>query len=127
MEREGEWGQGASRWDWGRGEGEGRWERGGGLMSRLRGRFAGRGPRNYTRTDDRIIEDINEQLTRDPEIDATEIEVTCQNGEVILRGAVDSREEKRRAEDIAEDVWGVKAVNNQIRVQRWQERPGQAA
>src|SRR5688572_4385571 len=38
-----------------------------------RGNFSGRGPRNYKRSDERIQEDINEQLTRHPMIDATEI------------------------------------------------------
>jgi hypothetical protein len=81
-----------------------------------RGRHYGRGPRNYRRSDDRIEEDINEQLTRHPEIDATEIEVNVNNGEVTLTGTVDDRYDKRLAEDIAESVSGVRDVHNQIRV-----------
>lgn len=34
-----------------------------------RGRFMGRGPRNWQRSDERIKEDINERLTEHPDID----------------------------------------------------------
>src|SRR6516225_1319045 len=81
----------------------------------MQGQHAGRGPRSFKRQDDRIEEDINEQLTRHPMIDATEIEVKVQNGEVTLHGHVDSREAKRMAEDVAESVFGVKEVTNQIK------------
>ena len=101
---------------------ERRWESG-----REQGTFAGRGPRNYKRSDERIIEDINERLTRDPNLDATDIEVSCQNGEVTLTGSVDNRWAKRRAEDIAEEVWGAREVRNQIRVERWQDRSERVA
>jgi osmotically-inducible protein OsmY len=77
----------------------------------------GRGPRGYTRSDDRIREDINDRLTDDYYIDASEIEVTVSNGEVTLSGTVMSRQVKRRAEDIAEDVSGVRHVQNNLRIQ----------
>jgi len=51
-------------------------------------------------------------------IDASDVEVSVQNGEVTLRGHVDHREAKRIAEDIAESVFGVKEVNNQIKVKQ---------
>ncbi len=80
-----------------------------------RGQHRGRGPKNYTRTDDRIREDINDRLTDHPYLDASEIEVEVSNGEVTLTGTVDSRWTKRTAEDIAEDVSGVRNVENRIR------------
>ncbi len=43
---------------------------------RAQGPHAGRGPKGYRRSDDRIREDVNERLTEHPQIDATEIEVT---------------------------------------------------
>jgi hypothetical protein len=38
------------------------------------------------------------------------------SGVVTLSGRVDSREDKRRAEEIAEEVKGVKDVTNQLRI-----------
>jgi osmotically-inducible protein OsmY len=76
----------------------------------------GKGPRNYSRSDDRIKEDINDRLSDDPFVDASDIDVTVTNGEVTLTGNVDDRSNKRRAEDLAEAVSGVKNVENRIRV-----------
>jgi hypothetical protein len=72
--------------------------------------------KNYSRSDDRIKEDVNDRLSDDPYIDATEIDVTVSNAEVTLTGTVDHRSTKRRAEDIAEAVSGVRNVENRIRV-----------
>jgi len=83
-----------------------------------KGTYAGRGPRGYRRSDERIREDINDNLTDDWYIDASDIEVTVNNGMVTLTGLVDSRGEKRRAEDIVECVSGVTDVSNQLRVER---------
>ncbi len=83
---------------------------------RLEGRHRGKGPKSYNRSDDRIKEDINDKLSDDPFVDASEIEVTVSNGDVTLTGTVDERSSKRRAEDIAENVSGVKNVENRIRV-----------
>jgi CBS domain-containing protein len=81
-----------------------------------RGEHQGRGPRGYQRSDDRIREDISERLTDDAMIDASEIEVAVQNREVTLTGTVRDRNEKRRAEDIAESVTGVSHVQNNLRI-----------
>lgn len=80
------------------------------------GQHKGKGPRNYNRSDDRIKEDINDRLSDDPFVDASEIDVTVSSGEVTLTGTVDQRTSKRRAEDIAEAVSGVKNVENRLRV-----------
>lgn len=80
------------------------------------GRYRGKGPRNYNRSDDRIKEDVNDRLSDDPFVDASEIEVTVSSGEVTLTGTVDHRSSKRRAEDLAESVSGVKNVENRLRV-----------
>jgi len=77
----------------------------------------GRGPRNYTRSDERIREDVGDRLTDDPFVDASEIEVAVAGGEVTLSGTVTRRADRRRAEDLAEDVSGVRHVQNNIRVQ----------
>lgn len=83
-----------------------------------RGQYSGRGPKNYNRSDDRIREDVCERLTHHPQIDASEIEVKVQNGEVTLTGTIDERHAKRMAEDVAEQVSGVREVHNEIRVQQ---------
>lgn len=75
----------------------------------------GKGPKNYKRSDARIEEEINDMLTDDPYVDASEIEVTVKNGEVTLTGTVDNRVTKRRAEDIVEQVSGVTHVENRLR------------
>jgi osmotically-inducible protein OsmY len=60
---------------------------------------------------------VSERLERHGHIDASDIEVTVENGEVTLQGTVDSRRSKRLAEDVAESVYGVKDVHNQLRIQ----------
>lgn len=82
------------------------------------GPHKGKGPRSYSRTDARIHEDINDALYEDRYVDASDIEVVVENGEVILTGLVDDRQAKRRAEDIAESVSGVKQLENRLRVRR---------
>jgi osmotically-inducible protein OsmY len=84
----------------------------------------GKGPKGYTRTDDRIKEDVHERLTEDGQIDASEIEVDVKSGEVFLKGTVKNRQEKRRAEDIIENISGVKNVENHIKVQQENVVPG---
>jgi len=78
--------------------------------------FRGRGPKGYTRSDDRIREDVSDRLTDDWRVDATDIEIAVSSGEVTLSGTVDSRDAKRRAEDLAETISGVKNVQNNLRV-----------
>lgn len=81
------------------------------------GRHRGKGPKNYTRSEERIREDISDKLTDDSFLDASGIEIDVKNGDVTLNGHVDSRYAKHRAEDLAEDVTGVKNVQNNLRVQ----------
>jgi osmotically-inducible protein OsmY len=79
------------------------------------------------RSDERIREDVNDRLTQDPELDATEIEVTVKNGEVTLAGSVADRADRRRAEDCAEQVAGVKHVQNNIRARPMSQIAGNGA
>ena len=80
-------------------------------------RHSGKGPRSYTRSDDRIKDDVNDRLTDDHYVDASDIEVSVSDREVTLSGHVSSRDEKRRAEDCVERVSGVTHVQNNLRVQ----------
>jgi osmotically-inducible protein OsmY len=103
---------------YGGGEGYGMTQQGRRSQSQSRGQFSGRGPKGYRRSDERITEEINELLTQHGEIDASEIEVKVDGGEVTLSGTADNRWVKRMAEDLTENVSGVQEVHNQIRVRR---------
>lgn len=76
----------------------------------------GRGPKSYTRSDDRIRDDVCEALTRDPHVDASEIEVDVKQGVVHLKGSVEDRFAKKHAEDIIENLLGVKDVYNELSI-----------
>jgi hypothetical protein len=82
------------------------------------GEHRGRGPKGYRRSDERIRDDVSDHLTDDPHVDASHIEVAVADGEVTLSGAVFRREDKRRAEDLAERVSGVTHVQNNLRLNR---------
>jgi len=84
---------------------------------RVSGEHRGKGPKGYTRSDDRIREDVHDRLADDPYVDASDIEVKVENGDVVLTGDVYDREQKRRAEDIIESISGVRNVENRIHVQ----------
>jgi len=109
-------------------------ERGGPWSERGRsggaGPHAGRGPRGYQRSDERIREDACDALCEHGYVDASDIEVTVANGEVTLVGLVRERAEKRMAEDAVEQISGVREVHNQLRVgpggsgQEPHDRPG---
>jgi hypothetical protein len=83
-----------------------------------------RGPKNYKRSDERIREDVCERLADHEDIDATEIEVRVEGGEVYLSGSVDTRREKHLAEDVAATVMGVTDVTNGLRVARGPSQGG---
>lgn len=78
--------------------------------------YTGRGPRGYTRGDERIREDLCDRLTDDSRIDASDIDVQVKGGEVTLSGSVRTRDEKRFTEDLVERVSGVRDVNNHLKV-----------
>lgn len=86
------------------------------MDARRSGSHRGTGPKNYQRSDDRIKDDVNDRLTDNSLLDASDIEVDIADSEVTLSGTVDSRYAKRLAEDLAEDVSGVSNVENRLRV-----------
>ena len=81
--------------------GGGYWGQGGTMA---RGPYTGRGPKGYQRADERIREDVCEALAQHGDIDASEIEILVQNGEVTLTGTVEDRYQKRLAEDVVESA-----------------------
>ena len=100
--------------------------------SQNRGRFTGYGPRDYKRSDERILEDVNDRLTWHSMIDASDISVAVSNGIVTLTGSVDTRGDKRLAEDIADDIPGVWDVDNRLHVRNkgyyrnWRDQGGRS-
>lgn len=78
----------------------------------------GRSTKGYRRSDERIKEDVNDRLSDDYYLDASDVEVAVENAEVTLTGTVKRRSEKRRAEDLAEAVSGVTNVENRLRVKQ---------
>jgi len=82
------------------------------------GGHAGKGPKGYQRSDERIREDLSDRLTADPEIDASDISISVHQGEVTLEGSVCDRSMKRAAEDLSEEVAGVREVSNRLRVEK---------
>ncbi|MGH9173435.1 MAG: BON domain-containing protein, partial [Vicinamibacterales bacterium] len=119
----------AGNWSTGRtGAGESGSQYGGSYSNRSPGRpgdaspmrddYRGRGPKDYRRSDDRIREEICDRLTDDHAVDASEVSIRVDAGEVTLSGFVATRDQKRRAEESAERVSGVRDVINQLRVNR---------
>ncbi len=85
-----------------------------GMLARV---FA-RGPKGYTRSDERIKEDISEHLFRAEHIDSSEVTVEVKDGVVTLSGTVPERWMRHEIEDIADDCMGVRDIENNVRVQR---------
>lgn len=88
-----------------------------GLMDRAGITHRGRGPKNW-RPDKVIFEDVCEALTHHEELDARDIEVFVNDGEVTLEGTVTDRRQKRLAEHLADECGGVRDVHNRLRVER---------
>ena len=80
------------------------------------GPYEGVGPKNYRRSDERILEDICMRLTQHNQIDASEVEVEVKDGEVTLIGTVEDRRIKRMVEANAELIHGVIDVHNRLRL-----------
>lgn len=102
------WQNQSSQWAYGR--------NGWAMPQETRGDFTGRGPKGYTRSDDRIKEEVCEALWRNGDVDATDIEVEVSGGEVTLKGRVENRQIKRLAEDCVDEVTGVREVHNHLRL-----------
>jgi osmotically-inducible protein OsmY len=80
------------------------------------GAHRGKGPKGYTRSDERLKEVICEKLTDDPMIDASEINIEVTGQTVKLTGTVDDRSTKYEVEELIERCGGVKDIDNQLRV-----------
>ncbi len=95
------------------------------------GPHVGKGPRNYTRSDERIYEEVCDRMAGHGGLDASDIGVHVENGEVTLSGSVPDRHAKQLAEDITDTVYGVQDVHNELKLQpsdrtpaRWRDEVG---
>jgi osmotically-inducible protein OsmY len=88
------------------------------LLQKERGSMRGKAPRNYSRSDERIFEEVCEQLTSHPLIDASSMDVVVLDGEVTLTGEVYDRRMKHLTEDVVDGIAGVKEIHNKLRVSR---------
>ena len=125
-------GYGGRDYDYDRREGRGWWDRASDAVASWFGdeeaerrrrmdeqrEHRGRGPKGYRRSDERIKEDVNDRLSDDYYLDASDVEVSVSNTEVTLTGTVRNRNDKRRAEDLADSVSGVTNVENRLRVEQ---------
>ncbi len=68
-------------------------------------------------TKEKIKKNIVDQLYWDARVDASDIEVTVDDGNVQLKGKVGSLEEKNAAETDAKAVLGVLSVTNDLKVE----------
>lgn len=81
---------------------------------RQRGR--GRPPRVYRRSDERIRDDVYDRLLAQDWIDADDVRVAVQVGEVTLTGTVPTRQDLRDVEKLAEKVLGVRGIQNRLAI-----------
>ncbi len=91
------------------------------------GRIPFRSPKGYTRSDDRIREDICDRLGTLSGVDPSEVEVNVRDGEVTITGTVRERWQKHQIENTADAISGVKDVHNQIRVKQQDDRSDTAS
>jgi osmotically-inducible protein OsmY len=81
------------------------------------GACAGVGTTTGKYIDDSVITTkVKSELLKDPVTEGFKIDVTTTNGVVYLTGLVGSNKEKQRAGELANEVAGVKQVNNDLTV-----------
>lgn len=75
----------------------------------------GKSPMGYTRSDERIREDVCDRLMQGS-IDPSRVAVRVSEGEVTLEGSVEDRRAKHLLENVASSVAGVKDVDNRLKI-----------
>ena len=78
--------------------------------------YFGKGPKNRTRSDELIREDVCQALYESYEVDASDIEVEVNKGLVTLKGSVNSRFAKKEAEVCVDYLRGVVDVKNELKI-----------
>ena len=89
------------------------------------GPYSGLGP-IYSDAGDPTGQEVASRLTQHGQVDATNIEITIDGGEVLLEGTVNDEEAKQLAQEALESVAGVSSVQNQLQVQTDQSESEQS-
>ena len=66
--------------------------------------------------DDRIVDQVRLRLAGDPDVKGGNLEVTAKDGNVVIKGRVETENGKTKAGKLAKKVKGVKSVDNQLSV-----------
>ena len=70
------------------------------------------------RRDDQIVRDVEKRIKSDPRLQKADIEIRSDNGLVTLIGLAPSLETSVRASEVAYQVPGVRAVRNELNLER---------
>lgn len=76
--------------------------------------FYGKGPKGYLKSDQEIKENVCEALARHTKIEASDVEVSVENGVVTMTGTVPDRLTKHLLEEATEECTGVIDINNLV-------------
>jgi osmotically-inducible protein OsmY len=69
-------------------------------------------------SDNEIYDKVRIRLAGDPDVKGNQLTVEVKNGEVTLRGKVESERAKNKASKLARKVKGVKNVTNELTISR---------
>jgi osmotically-inducible protein OsmY len=64
--------------------------------------------------DGRISDQVRMRLATDPDVKGGALDVVVNDGQVTLRGRVDTEKGKKKAEKLAKKVKGVKSIDNEL-------------
>jgi len=78
--------------------------------------WAGQKPAPVSTEDDRIYDQVRMRLADDADVKGGALEVTVKDGEVLIKGRVDTEKGKTKATKLAKKVKGVKSVDNELSV-----------
>jgi len=67
-------------------------------------------------TDDALYDQIKIKLANDQDIKGGALEIVIKDGNVILKGEIDSEKKKDKATRVTRKMRGVKSVDNQLKV-----------
>lgn len=95
----------------------------GAAATQLPPRGFGRRPEGYMRSDEHVRDEVCERLPRSRRVDASAVSVEVSGGTVSLQGSVSERRMKHDTEVIIEHCFGVRDIDNRIRVNRGSLEP----